>query len=157
MKPNPPIKGHRLHGEGHIWLTWTDRYGGELFDEPRQVGGCECGAKPVGYPNVSVVAMKRWHRQHKAVLQWRTGMSDHLPGRNISHATYVKGCRCDDCKAAHAEENRTGASRAHVIANAEAAKWVRRHHPGVWAGLLDNAYRRLERPRRSVGRPKVET
>lgn len=65
MKPNPPIKGHELLGEGHIWRgidPVTDEWG-------PQWGGCRCGAKPPDWPNVSVGAMKRWHRQHKAELR----------------------------------------------------------------------------------------
>ena len=66
VNPNPPIKGHTLLAEGHSYQLInpiTDDY----FDEVQ--GGCWCGAKPDGWPNVSINAVKRWHRQHKAALR----------------------------------------------------------------------------------------
>lgn len=61
---NPPIPGHALIGEG---LTWPQ------YDHEGEVvgiaGGCRCGEKPEGFPNLSIYAMKRWHRQHKAELR----------------------------------------------------------------------------------------
>lgn len=60
MTPNPPIRGHELKAEGHVWRTWVDDLMG---------GGCRCGAKPPEFPNVSIGAMKRWHREHKAEVR----------------------------------------------------------------------------------------
>ena len=60
MTPNPPIRGHALLFEGGQWRTWTSS---------QARGGCECGAKPDGFPNVGVNEMKRWHRQHKVELR----------------------------------------------------------------------------------------
>ena len=65
MKPNPPIPGHRLLHEGYVW-PWINPVT-EMYDGHR--GGCECGARPSQFPNVSVGAMKRWHRAHKADLR----------------------------------------------------------------------------------------
>jgi hypothetical protein len=65
MKPNPPIKGHRLLYEGAIRRTVS---GGHS-------GGCRCGAKPDGFPDVSAYAMKRWHRLHKE--DFRAAMARH--------------------------------------------------------------------------------
>jgi hypothetical protein len=68
MKPNPPIKGHRLLYEGRV-LHRVLRSGDAV-----SLGGCECGATPDGWLNeVSAYAMKQWHREHKAELradQW---------------------------------------------------------------------------------------
>lgn len=64
MKPNPPVKGHRLLHEGHSVRRInpvTDMYDG--WSE-----GCECGAKP-DPPANSINEMKRWHRQHKEELR----------------------------------------------------------------------------------------
>jgi len=67
--PNPPIPGHHLLNEGHTfpvrnrdWSTFQE----EVVDHN---GGCQCGAKPEGFPNVSATKMKEWHRQHKAELR----------------------------------------------------------------------------------------
>lgn len=63
MKPNPPIKGHKLLHEGHsvrLVDPVTDMYAGWSF-------GCECGAKPD--PTLSINERKRWHRRHKAELR----------------------------------------------------------------------------------------
>lgn len=70
MKPNAPIPGHHLLHEGGVFkkhLPWN----GSLYqdNEPVLTGGCECGAKPPSFPDVSMNAMKRWHRQHKAELR----------------------------------------------------------------------------------------
>lgn len=63
MKPNPPIKGHHLIAEGHVQKRYL------ADDSAEQYGGCQCGARPDGWPNVSIGATKRWHRDHKnAVL-----------------------------------------------------------------------------------------
>lgn len=63
MRSNPPIKGHGLLYEGDTRFSM-------LLDEP--VGGCSCGAKPDGFPDVGVNATKRWHRLHKDELRWRS-------------------------------------------------------------------------------------
>lgn len=69
--PNPPIRGHHLLHEGATYRRWDHTVPsptGEIW-----VGGCECGARPEGFPdNISVNAMKRWHRQHKAELRGQT-------------------------------------------------------------------------------------
>lgn len=66
---NPPIRGHELISEGHS----TRRYhrDGEVADG--YDGGCRCGAKPPGWPLLSVRAVKAWHREHKAELRARQG------------------------------------------------------------------------------------
>lgn len=64
MKPNPPIKGHKLLHEGHRQRRYnptTEMYDGWSY-------GCECGAKP-DEPERSANDLKRWHRQHKAELR----------------------------------------------------------------------------------------
>lgn len=67
MNPNPPIPGHILLYEGHT------RYGYSSETSERiHTGGCECGAKPPGFPSLSVGAMKRFHRAHKAELRGET-------------------------------------------------------------------------------------
>jgi hypothetical protein len=67
-KANPPIKGHTLIGEGHVFPIW-----GEPWDSPRtHSGGCSCGAVPPEFPNVSTVKMRAWHRQHKEELRGNT-------------------------------------------------------------------------------------
>lgn len=47
---------------------------------PEHSGGCECGARPEGFPNVSRTRMKTWHRQHKADLRAQ-GIGAPLPDR----------------------------------------------------------------------------
>jgi hypothetical protein len=76
VNSNPPIKGHELLFDGDRLLTinpLTDDYYPE-GDALRWRGGCRCGAKPPQWPNLSIYAMRRWHRHHKAVL--RRGDSD---------------------------------------------------------------------------------
>jgi hypothetical protein len=34
-------------------------------------GGCQCGAKPPDFPNVSARKVKDWHRQHKEEIRGR--------------------------------------------------------------------------------------
>lgn len=65
MNPNPPIKGHELIGEGNIRRQWTRL----AADHDGWSGGCRCGARPDDFPHVSIYAMKRWHREHKAQLR----------------------------------------------------------------------------------------
>lgn len=71
-KQNPPIKGHELLSEGRQWTSIdiaTDDY---RVDENGAIvyhGGCRCGAQPDGWPSVSLSAVKRWHREHKADLR----------------------------------------------------------------------------------------
>lgn len=65
MKPNPPIPGHELLYEGHSYRT----YGSDEMYNGDHDGGCRCGAKPDGWPNLSIGAVKRWHREHKAALR----------------------------------------------------------------------------------------
>lgn len=52
--------------------------------------------------------------------------------------TYMnRGCRCEVCRTAWAEYRRDlPSARRSQRANNEAAKWVRRNHPDVWAELL---------------------
>ena len=57
MRPNPPIKGHELIGEGHR------HRGYDVAETAHWVWGCRCGARPDPYPGVN--ATKRWHRAHK--------------------------------------------------------------------------------------------
>lgn len=60
MKSNPPIPGHHLLYEGRVTTVWGSSGRREIH------GGCQCGARPEGYLlNVSIRAMKRWHREHK--------------------------------------------------------------------------------------------
>lgn len=62
---NPPIRGHKLLAEGRSFREY-DHFG-ELIDD--YAGGCECGAIPLDWPNVSINETKRWHREHKAALR----------------------------------------------------------------------------------------
>jgi hypothetical protein len=62
VKPNPPIRGHKLLHEGHRVRTidpLTEMYAGWSY-------GCECGAEP---DYTSINATKRWHRAHKAAMR----------------------------------------------------------------------------------------
>lgn len=69
MTPNPPIKGHELLMEGHTRRRHTISGYMDTGDPTKDYsGGCYCGAKPEGFP-LSIGAMKRWHRQHKADLR----------------------------------------------------------------------------------------
>lgn len=72
MRSNPPIKGHELLLEGHS--RPTHHIGGPHAGEfdGGHMGGCRCGAKPDGWPNVSVNYVKAWHRIHKDGLRWRS-------------------------------------------------------------------------------------
>ena len=65
-KTNPPIRGHELIAEGHARRAYN---AAEDYDLTRWVGGCRCGAQPEGFGEISVNAVKRWHRQHKAELR----------------------------------------------------------------------------------------
>jgi hypothetical protein len=71
--PNPPIPGHHLVNEGHVFrLHHVDQFPStSLFaaEEPQYSGGCQCGARPPDFPNVSTNAMKAWHRTHKEELR----------------------------------------------------------------------------------------
>ena len=64
-QPNPPIPGHALLFEG-LTLPILSSYTGLIVAHK---GGCQCGAQPEGFPNLSTNAVKRWHRQHKADLR----------------------------------------------------------------------------------------
>jgi hypothetical protein len=59
-KMNPPVPGHVLLNEGRFRKVSNDTLLGWHWE-----GGCECGAKPVGFPDVGVNETKRWHREHK--------------------------------------------------------------------------------------------
>ena len=61
---NPPIPGHHLLDEGSVYPV-RDR-GWEVTGH---TGGCRCGAKPPGFPNVSKNQMKAWHRLHKDAIR----------------------------------------------------------------------------------------
>lgn len=67
MNPNPPIRGHELLWEGHARqaVDWDT----EMYIPGKFLGGCRCGAQPPGWPDVSIGATKRWHREHKAQLR----------------------------------------------------------------------------------------
>lgn len=70
--PNPPIPGHHLLNEGLILpVDHEDRFPrASIEEEPRRFsGGCQCGARPDGFPNLSARQMKAWHRQHKEELR----------------------------------------------------------------------------------------
>jgi hypothetical protein len=71
--PNPPIPGHHLLNEGHVWrLHHDDRFFDRtLYQDgvPEYSGGCQCGARPSEFPNLSTKKMKDWHRQHKEELR----------------------------------------------------------------------------------------
>lgn len=71
--PNPPIPGHHLLGEGSIFpVRQTFRFPYSSGDQPvadEFNGGCQCGAKPPGFPNLSRNAVKAWHREHKAEIR----------------------------------------------------------------------------------------
>jgi len=69
VKPNAPIPGHHLLHEGAIYKSRDPDVGPWSTDEERYVGGCACGAKPTDFPDISIRAMKRWHRQHRAELR----------------------------------------------------------------------------------------
>ena len=72
--PNPPIPGHHLLNEGHVFRTHEeDRFpaaaamiGGDVY---KYSGGCQCGALPAEFPNVSANQMKAWHRRHKEAVR----------------------------------------------------------------------------------------
>jgi hypothetical protein len=69
--PNPPIPGHHLLSEGSVWRKPRDDRFPYSYD-PKEIeheGGCQCGARPPEFPNVSRKAMQRWHREHKAELR----------------------------------------------------------------------------------------
>jgi hypothetical protein len=66
---NPPIPGHHLLNEGHIFPL---REGPGEFGHYEVVGydgGCECGARPEKFPDMTGRQMKVWHREHKANLR----------------------------------------------------------------------------------------
>lgn len=70
--PNPPIPGHHLLNEGLILpVDHEDRFPRTVIEEePRSYsGGCQCGARPDAFPNLSGRQMKAWHRQHKEELR----------------------------------------------------------------------------------------
>jgi hypothetical protein len=69
--PNPPIPGHHLLNEGHIHRIFQDDRFPQVgsVEKPQHSGGCQCGARPPEFPNVSVNKMKEWHRQHKEELR----------------------------------------------------------------------------------------
>lgn len=63
-KVNPPIPGHHLLDEGMILPNYSVRDG--IIGH---TGGCRCGAKPPGFPNVSKNQMQKWHRLHKEAIR----------------------------------------------------------------------------------------
>jgi hypothetical protein len=65
--PNPPIPGHHLLDEGAVWPIYDDSV--HSRGVTGHSGGCQCGAKPPGFPNVSRNAMKEWHRGHKEEIR----------------------------------------------------------------------------------------
>ena len=65
VKPNPPIPGHELLDEGQAYRTYgpDENYNGWRV-------GCRCGQRPPDWtPDMSLSAVKRWHREHKAQLR----------------------------------------------------------------------------------------
>lgn len=84
-------------------------------------------------------------------------MAAHIDGAAVSYATYQRlKCRCDGCVADHsryqreyrARRRRTGrpvaqhrgmSHKVGALARDAAAKWVRAHHPDVWAQLRAEA------------------
>jgi hypothetical protein len=63
-KQNPPIPGHALLNEGHIFPRYRN---GEIVDH---TGGCQCGAQPEDrWPELSARQMKAWHRGHKEEIR----------------------------------------------------------------------------------------
>ncbi len=68
---NPPIPGHHLLDEGMVLPNYSDRNG--IIGH---TGGCRCGAKPPGFPNVSKNQMKAWHRLHKEAIRAADGDID---------------------------------------------------------------------------------
>lgn len=68
MTTNPPIKGHALRFDGKGQVEYEHTAAGMAFTG-NVVGGCECGAQPPGWPNVSARETQRWHREHKAHLR----------------------------------------------------------------------------------------
>jgi hypothetical protein len=70
VNPNPPIPGHELLHEGHaVRRMARDGMYVPLAQPDAFSGGCRCGAKPPGWPNLSTKAVKAWHRAHKAELR----------------------------------------------------------------------------------------
>jgi len=69
--PNPPIPGHHLLHEGHILPIHSELHFPRLTGEEIEghTGGCQCGAKPPDFPNVSARKVKDWHRQHKEEIR----------------------------------------------------------------------------------------
>lgn len=63
---NPPIPGHHLIDEGMIYPGWDTQ---PPYALTHHSGGCRCGAKPPGFPNVSKNQMKAWHRLHKEAIR----------------------------------------------------------------------------------------
>lgn len=72
-----------------------------------------------------------------------------------TRAAYAAGCGCDDCRRANTvymrRRRRSGTSAAMEAANRRrqnvrrdlAERWVREHHPEVWAEFIDEARRRV--------------
>lgn len=58
------IPGHTLLDGGHVHEY--DVVGGTEF-----AGGCLCGAKPPGFPEVTIAQMREWHLGHKASVRRR--------------------------------------------------------------------------------------
>ncbi len=79
--------------------------------------------------------------------------NDH--GQPSTYANYK--CRCDLCREAaskyHREYRKThrNSDRATSRATNLAAKWVRRKHPKVWEGFMDEAYEHIGAERKPVG------
>jgi hypothetical protein len=72
----------------------------------------------------------------------------HVAGWPISYGSYVRGCRCDACRAMQNQYRRQRRAKGHVEyskkaqnkAQNRAAQYVRQQHPAVWAELLAAAY-----------------
>jgi hypothetical protein len=70
---------------------------------------------------------------------------DHPVGKNMYH----KGCRCTPCRNEH-----TKTAMVSNRAKMWAGQYVKRHHPGVWDRLVDEAYDYYGMERKPVGAPK---
>ena len=90
MKPNPPIKGHELLQEGHVFPLHGNGTGLDGWKIVGHSGGCRCGAKPPEFPNVSTVQMKKWHREHKEELRGHVVISEYGPLYQEGHLSMYR-------------------------------------------------------------------
>jgi hypothetical protein len=78
----------------------------------------------------------------------------HPEGKDYSRSTYALGCRCEGCSAANRRYQRDRRrARTDVRRDARittrtrtlAAKWLKEHHPDVWAEVVAEATRDIDR------------